>query len=389
MVDDLTYLSVKNNQSFLSGISIDELRGCATFEFGQNKLVGRLFCLSNLPSYQQANPLSSDLKNVWLSKIIEHPIDYLQFRMAAFSYLVRTPQDPPFYIWHSGIDENIYGFKQVPNALTIIVEKFVKKTEAMTPFFFKPYWWLLTALLLLAASYTFVKTKTVSLTRMLLISSIFYVIGYLPVTPMADFRYIYWSVVATTLSLVLLLIDWPGFSYQVLKKRAVLVLSFMLLCSILALNHGRITELNIDSLVSNSIRGERIAINNAPIISGLLKVDEEYLVDSVDPYLIYDLSTLKLHSREIAWLRFEFFCTGARATPELQFFWWGNRQAGALEEQSIRRRLTEGVNIIPVKYYNGFNAIRRLRGIRLDLSNSTACKSINIKNIEFIKDVIK
>lgn len=384
MLDDLAYLSIKKNESFLPGISIDELKSCAAFEIGENKMVGRVFCLSNYPSYKKAAPLNAELKGIWLSKIREYPIDYLQFRTAAFSYLLRTPSDSPYYIWHPGIDENAFGFKIVPNGLTLVAERFVKSSAATFPFLFKPYWWLLLSTLLLISSFLLSRTETVSTARMLLISAIFYMGGYVLVTPMADFRYIYWSVVSISLALLILIVDWPGFRSSISIKRSALLLSLTLMATILILNYGRIAALNIDSVLNNSLQGERISLPNTPAVNDLEKTQDDYNIKGQDPYMSFDLSSQHLQASDISWLKFDFSCVDLSTKPELQLFWWGDQQSGPTESQSMTSKLIEGINLISLKN-RGLAAIQKIHGIRLDLANSDACKAIGIKNVELIK----
>jgi len=244
MVDDLAYLSVKNNKSFLPGIGIDKIKECAALEIGQTKLVGRSFCLGTWSS-KGLSPFSPELKTIWLTKIVENPIDYLRFRMAAFSYLLRKPTDPPYIAWFFRIGDNTLGLKMIPNGLTLIVERFVESSAIVAPFFFKPYWWLISSLSLLAMTLFFVKTKTVVAVRSLVMSSIFYILGYIPITPMADFRYIYWSVIATTISFVIILIDWPGFKTGISKRMVVVVSILVLICGLVIFNHGVFTSIDI------------------------------------------------------------------------------------------------------------------------------------------------
>lgn len=385
MVDDLAFLSIVKNESLLPGIGIDEIKGCATSEIGQNNLVGKVFCLSALPSYKQAAPLSTDLKGIWLSSIFENPIDYLRFRIAAFSYLLRTPDDPPYYIWHPGIDENSFGLKQVPNGLTLLADRFVHDAAKTAPFFFKPYWWLMSSLVLLMMTFVVAKTKSVITARVLLVSAIFYIFGYMPVTPMADFRYIYWSVIATTISFIIVVIDWPGFRSG-LSKRVIFIVTFLgVLSSMFIYNHGRLFGVNVDQFLSDSLVGQRDIVGDPVFKNDLTEVKGAYEVKGVDPFFIYDVSSLGLGSKDVRWLEFVFSCIEKRNSPTLQLFWWGDQQEGAVEMQSATRELNEGVNLMPLGNLFATVELSKIRGIRFDLSNSSACKAINFEKIAFIR----
>lgn len=385
MVDDLTFLSIVKNESLLPGIGIDEIKQCAISETGQNNLVGKVFCLSALPGYKKAASLNSDLKGIWLSSIFENPIDYLRFRIAAFSYLLRTPDDRPYYIWHPGIDENSFGLKQVPNRLTLLADRFVHKTAKAAPFFFKPYWWLMSSIVLLMMTFVVVKTESVITAQALLVSAVFYISGYIPVTPMADFRYIYWSVIATTISFIVIVIDWPGFRSG-LSRRVIFTISVLgVLFSLLIYNHGRFFGVNVDQVLSDSLVEQRVIVGDPVFKNDLTEVKGAHEVKGGDPFFIYDVSTLGLSSKDVRWLEFVFSCIEKRNSPTLQLFWWGDQQEGAVEIQSATRELNEGVNLMPLGNLFAPVELSQIRGIRFDLSNSSACKAINFEKIVFIR----
>lgn len=385
MVDDLVFLSIVKNESLIPGVGIEEIKQCATSEIGQNKLVGKVFCLSALPGYKQAAPLSADLKGIWLSSIFENPIDYLRFRIAAFSYLLRTPDDPPYYIWHPGIDENSFGLKQVPNGLTLLADRFVHEAAKAAPFLFKPYWWLMSSLVLLMMTFVVAKTKSVITAQALLVSAVFYISGYIPVTPMADFRYIYWSIIATTISFIVIVIDWPGFRSD-LSRRVILSISVLgVLFSLLIYNHGRFFGVNVDQVLSDSLVGQRVIVGDPVFKNDLTEVKGAYEVKGGDPFFIYDVSSLGLSSKDVRWLEFVFSCIEKRNSPTLQFFWWGDQQEGAVEIQSATRELNEGVNLMSLGNLFAPVELSQIRGIRFDLSNSSACKAINFEKIVLIR----
>lgn len=203
MVDDLFYFSLKNKTSLIPGILFQDIQKCSTYEIGQNMLVGRMFCLSDKNSISTNKLLHTDLKSIWLTQVLHQPIDYIRYRLASFLYLLRSPNVEPYYIWHSGIDKNPIGLKQERNRITIFIEWLVYKTAQIFPFLFKPYFWLCFSTILLIVTNFNKKNENNWISQMLLTSSIFYILGYFPSTPMADFRYIYWSVIASSLATVL------------------------------------------------------------------------------------------------------------------------------------------------------------------------------------------
>jgi len=252
MVDDLSYLSLINKKSLIPGIPFSDIRDCAAQEVGQTKLIGRDFCLSKKESYIENNPFKVDLKTIWVTQVARAPIDYANYRLSAFAYLLRSPDTSPFYIWHPGIDENKMEIKQGRNGATILVEWLVKKTAETIPFVFKPYWWLWLSLMLLLLTFSVRRNASTSTIQALLISSIFYVLGYVPATPMADFRYVYWSVIATTLAAVLFFLNRHSFVEKQIRKNISLALIAAVI-TIVLFNLNKIFTVDISSALMASV----------------------------------------------------------------------------------------------------------------------------------------
>lgn len=385
MVDDLSYLSIKSNKSFLPGVSIDEIKECALLEIGNNRLVGRTFCLPPLFFEPRGDISGGGLKKIWLEQIIKNPLEYVKFRFAAFSYLLRNPTGDPYYIWHPGVDENELGIEYDPGHIALFAEDFVKGAAAYFPFFFKPYWWLLLSLLLLPLTFLFSDSRTVYTARFMLLSAACYIIGYFPVTPMADFRYVYWSVIAVSMSAVILLVDRPSFIPGLSVRRLFFVSFFAISASLIVFNHGSFSKLNLDDVLYEGIVGQRVSVGAPQMKSDLIETGADYEVVGLDPAVVYDVSSLKLASQDSLWLKFDFTCSGLKSVPELQIFWWGGLQSGPSEEQSIIREGSGGVNLLPLHKYIISSNISLLRAIRIDLVDASSCEKISLSAVEFIK----
>lgn len=203
MVDDLVFLSAKKGESLLPGIKISEIQSCSKEEINGTVLVGRVFCLNRFESYEEYKPLEQDLKEIWLKSIQDNPLDYLLFRAASFLYLLKSPNEQSYFIWFSRIDPNEYGFVYKGNLATSFIEAYVKDFGSVFNFTFKPYWWVLISIVLFFISFRIPNTIVV---KTLLISSLVYTLTYFPVTPMADIRYVYWSVLSSTIAIILIFI---------------------------------------------------------------------------------------------------------------------------------------------------------------------------------------
>ncbi len=204
MVDDLVHLSVIEDKSLLPKVDFETVKECSQETVGDTKLVGRLFCLANKPSYLNVAPIShEDITDAWVSAVKRNPIECVKFRLNAYLYLLRDPTKGPYIYTFSGISSNEMGLVLNYNVATIVLNKYVSGMAHLAPFLFKPYWWLIAAIIFLCATLIMQGDKeSLSLIRVLLVSAIFYMLGYMPLAPMADFRYVYWSTLAISLAAV-------------------------------------------------------------------------------------------------------------------------------------------------------------------------------------------
>lgn len=389
MIDDLSYLSIVNNESFVLGVGLEEIKDCAVAELGKNRLVGRVFCLMSKSEFNVEQISVSELRSAWISKITDDPIEYLKFRFAALSYLLRSAYDAPYYIWHPGVDQNKFDIEHTPNYVSIGIEEFAKASADGLPFLFKPYWWLALSVLVFVFSFLLKDTVTNFVARVLIFSAVIYIAGYFPSTQMADFRYVYWSVVAISMAVLALILDWPGFRAGLSKKRVCSVVTIVAVSCLLIVNHSRLFELNVDQLIYNSIEGEKVAAGSPEVTSDLVYAGGGYEVTGVDPFLVYMIPSDGLAPRDVKWLKFDFTCSGMHARPELQLFWWGDDQPGPSEQQSKFRQLAEGVNLLPLGSYLDGTGISVMRGVRVDLANSDACDKITVAEMEIILEPVK
>jgi hypothetical protein len=204
MVDDLVHLSVIEDKSLLPRIDLKTVKECSQETIGETKLVGRLFCFGSKPSYLNVSPIPyEDIKKSWITAVKSNPIECVKFRLDAYQYFLRDPTVGPYIYAYSGISPNEMGLVQNFNVATIILNKYVIGMAHLAPFLFKPYWWLVITIIFLCAT-LFMKgdKESLSLIRVLLVSALLYMLGYMPLAPMADFRYVYWSTLAISLAAI-------------------------------------------------------------------------------------------------------------------------------------------------------------------------------------------
>lgn len=386
MTDDLSYLSAKSRKSYFPNVNIEEIYECSANEIGQNKYVGKSFCLSKQPSFINSNIDHFSIKASWISAVSNNVLDYVRFRLAAFSYLLRSPDTMPYYIWHPGIDENSYGFKKVPNGASLLAEEYVRGTASFLPFFFKPYWWLYVSVLFLIISFLFLSTNVIVIIRCLLCSSIFYILGYLPVTPMADFRYIYWSVIASTLAAVIFVVTFKSLNINLSRKKIIYNVIFTVIWSLLIFNFHSITYINIDKLIYKAISNETFKKTKLEKVTHSVDVsprDNDFVANGLSPKLLYELKDLNINIQNARWLKFDFKCSGGSKQTPAVLYWWGDNQVGPTEEQRIDRSLVKGVNTIPIRPAMKEIESKNFGGLIIQLLYGGNCKKFNINNLEF------
>lgn len=216
MVDDLVHLSMIEDKSLLPKVDLKTVKECSQETIGETKLVGRMFCFTNKASYLNVSPISyEDIKKSWITEVKNNPIECVKFRLNAYQYFLRNPKVGPYIYMYSGISPNEMGLVQNFNVATIILNKYVISMAYLAPFLFKPYWWLITAIIFLCATLLMQGDKeSLSLIRVLLVSALLYMLGYMPLAPMADFRYVYWSTLAISLAAIKFIASNLYFRYK-------------------------------------------------------------------------------------------------------------------------------------------------------------------------------
>jgi hypothetical protein len=380
MVDDLSYLSMKEKRSLLPGVSFVRIQACTLQEISQTRLLARIFCLKHSAEAGEQDLLKADLRAHWLAAVGRDPVGYLGFRLAAFAFLLRSPADEPYAIWQGGVDENRMGVVHRRTASTALVDSAVHKTAATLPFLFKPYWWLCAASLLLAGSAALRDTATRRTAQALLASSILYILGYIPITPMADFRYVYWSVVATTLAAVLLLVDRPAFT-PVRRGRFALLAAAAAVPVLLGLNAQRLFAIDADRLLLASLSGTKASASGTPVLRNLAPKDGHFMITGDKPQFEIALDGGAVAASRIGHIGFEFACLNSDARPTVRLLWWGDRQTGATDSQAVFVPGHNGLNLVRVANLHGWNAVTGLTHLRIDLFDFGACRQVQLRDV--------
>ncbi|MER7901027.1 hypothetical protein ABTX62_34425 [Streptomyces sp. NPDC096046] len=143
---------------------------------------------------------SGEITSLWLREMGGHVPQYLQYRLRLFASLLFETGYP----YKAGITRNDLGIEVAHPRLEEMLGTYVKGMAADLPWLFRGWFWLAVALVLAARPG---RGAFAMPARALGISAAAYILGYLPIMPATDFRYVYWPALAGALGLLLL---WLG-----------------------------------------------------------------------------------------------------------------------------------------------------------------------------------
>lgn len=143
---------------------------------------------------------SGHITSLWLREMSGHVPGYLQYRLRLFAGLLFETGYP----YQSGVWSNDLGMEVAHPWLEDTLETYVNGAVTDLRPLFRGWFWLTAALLLAVRPGRGTFRLPI---RALGISSAVYVLGYLPIMPATNYRYIYWPALACTLGLLLLWLD--------------------------------------------------------------------------------------------------------------------------------------------------------------------------------------
>ncbi|WP_181273057.1 hypothetical protein [Brevibacterium oceani] len=183
-------------------------------------------CYGRGVSGRAFSPLADqdELKDLWLNEVITHPVRYVEYRASVYSmYFFSSTLE----YWESDWDAEAkkIGYPTGNTKADFIFEPFVNDFALATfPMLFKPWFWTLIAVLLLAAVVHMHRKASRSPAHqpaprrpsprfgpeitVLATSALCYIAGYFPIVPADHFRYTFWPALAVTVACVLALSTW-------------------------------------------------------------------------------------------------------------------------------------------------------------------------------------
>ena len=181
-----------------------------------------------------------ELKSLWLSEVVTHPVSYLEYRSAVFSYYFFSSKLEYWEADWDGDAEKV-GYEAGSVKADFIFRPYVEDFALGTfPMLFKPWFWALVAAVLVgqavrarrrdetvpgirsATASTIASGPSMSPSAgsklshtptfwpeitVLATSALCYIVGYFPIVPANHFRYTYWPALAVTFAFVLWLAE--------------------------------------------------------------------------------------------------------------------------------------------------------------------------------------
>ncbi len=381
MMDDLAWLSLHADRSLIPGKTLLEIQRCAATDMGANRLVGRVLCLYEPAEVLEELAALPELPTVWRNEIAAEPWAYLRYRMASFGYLLRSPASQPYFIWQPGIEANSLGLSAPPNTWSQALQHYVHAASRALPLLFKPYGWLLLSAIGALAGLALERSPVQRCAQTLFVSAGLYIGGYALTTPMADFRYVYWSALACTLAWMLLLADPPGWREPAHRGKLAGLLAAALACVLLIPSWERLTALDTDALLRTSLASSTTRLPLQVQGRHDLAAEGEWLtITGPDPFLALSPVRPQSDAGTPQFMVFTLECRQMPAPPVLQIFLWGGEIGGADETYSQRMDGRQGQNILGLSPTLRSPAIQPLTGIRLDIDHANGCTEFKIKD---------
>lgn len=154
--------------------------------------------------FESALPYSDDIKRVWFNSIVNNKLDYVEYKIQNYVTFL-FPADQNRYIWHSGINKNDMGeVVRNPRVGGIVYTVVNNLYYKYAPFLFEPWFWLTVSSFVLYASVRMRRVFDTGFLGALSLSSILIILSYVPTGATVDYRYIYWSAMATTICVLIL-----------------------------------------------------------------------------------------------------------------------------------------------------------------------------------------
>ncbi|WNZ59324.1 hypothetical protein QEG98_24940 [Myxococcus sp. MxC21-1] len=149
-------------------------------------------------------PRRKEFIDEWSRMVRKYPTTWMRHRLDSFAGLVGASPGPVFYPFHHSIDPNPFQLR-VASEGWMYKRLHDIKLRAANSLFFRGWSWLLVLCGLTVVALRSVRQKPIAFCTAL--SGLGYTLSYLIIGIGSDFRFIYWSIIATFATLALLVTE--------------------------------------------------------------------------------------------------------------------------------------------------------------------------------------
>jgi len=203
MFDDLFHWSYIKSSSTIPSLTIDQIQQCENYSIANSTKLYRIYCVDDLFGGYDWEGNYEKLRINWFEYVKSNPVEYAVFRAKIFLNFSGALGNKPIGFYTGEIPHTDTSFNYHQNSIHKFNTIYVIMCSIFFPFLFKPFFWLILASFLLKYQYIHESRDNLRLVLFLNISSILNIISLFFILPANDFRFVYWSCIATTLSAII------------------------------------------------------------------------------------------------------------------------------------------------------------------------------------------
>ncbi|NMZ11753.1 hypothetical protein HBO07_10725 [Pseudomonas proteolytica] len=207
MFDDIVALKLRGVDVPVSFLDQEKMSSIEQCDYLAAHEIGAAFCLSDEEFTSVTQEHYPELKAAWIDHIPNNLYIYGTFRANAFLNFIRSPSLPPYYPSEFRVVNPPYDVTSGIRPMSFVersVASYVNTSAKILSGLFKPYVWIIVSALLICCFQISQVCRGSSL-WLLPMSGFSYATSYVLITPATDFRYAYWLILISSLSIAIFL----------------------------------------------------------------------------------------------------------------------------------------------------------------------------------------
>lgn len=211
MVDDLSVVSLANQESLVPGRTLEEIRECEESSYFSLPRNGFIRCLDGY-NFGDDGLRGKIPTSLWLSTVFRNLDVIIPHRVDKYWAFLWQDGDPysysrPFTATSNKDLPDEIGWNFQQNTTSYARDAWVEIWAKFLPFVFLPLFWLITSFLVFSGSLTKPRSSLSTILIIISSSSVLYLLGYAVFNLSAEFRYALWPTWAVTISVLLVLAE--------------------------------------------------------------------------------------------------------------------------------------------------------------------------------------